>query len=297
MRRDMHSRVRITKNQRRGGSGESMIEARLKSFSNVMRPQYDVGIDYVCELIENESPSKKYFCVQAKSTKRFRDYWIRGIKKETLWLWLEQRFPVFLIVYDESSGNCYWASIQDNRKFLSDKLRSDARTVGVKVDKSNLLEGKDSDNTAFIKKIKQDSVLINALHGIPEMIGGGYVGTIPVLYLSDVARETIKDRVRLGMDYLIYDCLLKDDLQHAYELSGILAEFDHGHYDHFLILARICRRLSRFEEAEKNYNVAIDVCKKDPKWNKRKGPNDPSIEDIIKMIENEKAKFRHNPKL
>ena len=149
-----------------------------------------------------------------------------------------------------------------------------------------------------MKKVKKDSVLINALHGVPEFISkGGYVGSIPVLSLTAAAREMIRDKVRFGMDYLIYDDLLKDDLQHAYTLSQMLTQYDRGHYDHFLIHARICRLLKKYEEAEENYNTAINICKSDPNWNKRKSPDDPSIEDIIAMIEDEKAKFKLNPQM
>lgn len=288
----MASEVRVTRNQRRGRIGELEIEARLSSFSNVMRPEYDVGIDYFCQLLE--AKTAKYFCVQAKSTKRFDKHWSKGIKKEIIQLWLEQRFPVFLILYEESSENCYWISIEDNRQFLNTKLNTNVKTITLKIGRSHTLSRHLAENTEFIEKVKQDSIVLNALYGIPEMIGEGYVGTIPVLYLSDGARENIKARVRLGMDYLIYDRWLRGDLLQAYQLSKILAKFDYSHYDHFLLLARFCVRLGRTAEAKKNYNAAIDICKRDTRWNERKGPNDPSIEDIIEMIEKEKAKLTHN---
>jgi len=289
--------VKITENQMSGRKGEHAIENRLSSFSNIMHPEHDVGIDYFCELIEKGSPVGRYFCVQAKSTKSYGNCWMGGIKKETLRSWLNQRYPVFLIVYDESSRNCYWISIQENRQFLINRMSSGAKTVGMRVGKSNVLE-ESGDNTAFVKKVKQDSVLINALHGVPEFISeGGYVGFIPVLSLTDAARAMIKDKVRQGIDYLIYDHILKEDFQDAYELSKILAQFDQGHYDHFLIHARICGHLGKFEEAKENYDIAIKICKDDPNWNKRKGPQDPSIEDIIAMIEIEKAKFMLNPQM
>jgi tetratricopeptide (TPR) repeat protein len=293
----MNREGKITENQIIGRKGEHAIENRLSSFSNIMRPEHDVGIDYFCELIERESPAGRYFCVQAKSTKSFGDCWIRGVKKETVRSWLNQRYPVFLIVYDESNRNCYWVSIHDNRRFLIDKLNSSAKTIAIRVSKSNVLEESGA-NIAFVRKVKSDSVLINALHGVPEFISeGGYVGFIPVLSLTDVASAMIREKVRQGIDYLIYDYILKEDFQRAYELSKILAQFDQGHYDHFLIHARICTHLGKYEEAEENYDTAIKICKDDPNWNKRKGPNDPSIQDIIQMVADEKARFKQNPQL
>lgn len=291
----MYRNVKITEGQRRGRKGEHAIETRLTSFSNIYHPAFDVGIDCICDLIEEGSPTGEYFCVQTKSTKTFDGYWSRNIRKETIQLWLNQKYPVFLIVYDESSRNCYWESIERLRKFLNGKLKSDAETVSIRVDKSNVLE-ENSDNSAFVRSVKHDTILVNAQQGIPERIGG-YVGFIPALYLSDVARERIKDRVRLGMNYLISDRFLKNCIEEAYELSQILAQFDRIHYDHFLVLARLCRRLGKFAEAEKNYDTAIEICKKDTNWNKRRNPDDPSIEDITAMVESEKAEFKKNPQL
>jgi hypothetical protein len=291
----MYRSPRITENQRHGRSGEHTVESYLSSFSNLMYPEYDLGIDYLCELIRNKSLSGRYFCVQVKSTKGFGSYWRGSIKKETVALWLNQRYPVFLIVYERSSRNCYWASIQDMRESLTDKLQGKSKTVCVRVDRSNVLN-KDGHNVTFVKKVISDSLLVNALHGVPEFRSeGGYVGFIPAFSLTDAMRVMITEKVRQGIDYLIYDRLLKNDVKAAYQLSTLLTQFDHGHYDHFLIHARICGRLKKFEEAEENYDVAIKICKGDPNWNKRKGQQDPSIEDIIAMIENEKAKFKLDP--
>jgi hypothetical protein len=71
----MFREPRITTNQKRGRSGEHAIESRLSSFSNIMHPEYDMGIDYFCELIENSALSGRYFCVQAKSTRKFKNNW------------------------------------------------------------------------------------------------------------------------------------------------------------------------------------------------------------------------------
>jgi tetratricopeptide (TPR) repeat protein len=284
---------RITESQKRGRSGEHAIENRLSSFSNIMYPEHDLGIDYFCELIENNALTGKYFCVQAKETKRFDKCWRRSIKKETVLLWLNQRYPVFLMVYERSSRNCYWTSIQDIRQFLIDKMQDSSKSVRIKVDRSNLLL-EDDENTAFVRKIESDGLLVNALYGIPEFISaGGYVGFIPVLSLTNAMRGNIRERVRFGMNYLINDYLLQNDLQHAYELSQILVRFDpRGHYDHVLKHARISRALGKREEAEKNYDMAISICKDDPNWNNRKSAQDPSIEDIIEMIGKEKLRFK-----
>ena len=52
-------------------------------------------------------------------------------------------------------------------------------------------------------------------------------------------------------------------------------------------MGQIYRIVGKKEEARNYFTKAIQICKKDPNWNRLKKPSDPSIEDIIRMIENE----------
>lgn len=130
---------------------------------------------------------------------------------------------------------------------------------------------------------------LSKVQGIPQFVSSGYVGFIPVIKLSDTERTRFNQTVQLGLDYLIYDCWLRNDLQGAYSLGKILAAFDVGHYYHFLGLARTCVQLGKMQEAEGNYDKAIEICKSDPNWNKFKSPNYPYIEEIVEYIKREKA--------
>ena len=80
---------------------------------------------------------------------------------------------------------------------------------------------------------------------------------------------------------------MRQDLPSAYAVSKLLTQFDHGHYDHFALHARICRKLGKTEEAKKNYKIAIQICKADPNWDKNRRPNAPLIGEIIRSIEYE----------
>jgi len=75
-------------------------------FSKTTPEEVDLGIDFHCELIEDDRPSIT-FLVQAKGTEHFKNGWSKGIRKSTILYWLWQRSPVYLIVYDEKDGNCY----------------------------------------------------------------------------------------------------------------------------------------------------------------------------------------------
>ena len=123
------------------------------------------------------------------------------------------------------------------------------------------------------------------------MIGEGYVRSIPILQLSGVARMNVRHRIRLGLNYLVADSWIKSKNQEAYELAKLLATFDKDHYENFVHLARFCHTLGRDDEAIQNYDLAIETCKRDKKWNKRKESTDASIEEIIKTIDEEKKKL------
>ena len=100
----------------RGKIGEHEVTSLLLTFSNVMIPKLDVGIDFYCELSENSSPCGKFFCVQAKATEKFDEIWSGYIDKKTIALWLNQIFPVFLLLFEQSSQKFYWLSVEKNRK-------------------------------------------------------------------------------------------------------------------------------------------------------------------------------------
>lgn len=275
----------------RGQSGEYEIASLLSSFSNLMAPDYDVGLDFYCELLERNSPSGKFFWVQAKATQQFDTYWSQYVGKETIEVWLRQLSPVFIVLLEKTSGNYYWMSVEENRKDWTNKLLDSNNSIEITLDRKHVFE-RNGENRQFIERVEYDSILSNANHGITHMIGDGYVRSIPVLWLSQQAELNVRYRVRLGLDYLINDCILKNGFQGAYELGRILAEFDRGHYDHFLVLARVCRQLGKYAEARDNYNIAIGICKDDPNWNKRKKPEDPTIEEVIEDIEKELADLK-----
>lgn len=229
------------------------------------------------------------FGVEVKSTNVFKDYFSESIPKDQIQFWLTQPFPVYVVVYEESSDKCYWTSVEDNRKEWINELQKDRESITIRVGRAKVLEK--GQNEAFITKIEQDIIIVNASRGIPQFVSKGYegyaIGYVPVLKLSDATRIDIEQTTRFGFNYLINDSILRGDLQSAYSLGKLLANFDHSHYDHFLLLARICRQLGKEEEAKTNYEVAIQICKRDPNWDKKRLPNAPYIGELIRNIEHE----------
>ena len=75
--------VKFPWNQRKGYIAEEEIKKLLYYFSNPIKYDHDVGIDYYCELLENSSPTDSFY-VQAKGTEHFDNDWGRSIKKSTI---------------------------------------------------------------------------------------------------------------------------------------------------------------------------------------------------------------------
>lgn len=279
----MTSKPMVSESRRVGSSAESEIESRLKNFSIPAKPDPDIGVDFYCQLLEDGSASSNFFGVQAKGTKNFNDYWRQSFKRKTIGLWLQLPFPVFLVVHDENSGNCYWKSIVHNRNSLIEKLRTNNKTISIRMDKSLVLAKGRNENEEFIRKIKEAQSLISLIYGRPQF-GEGYVRTLPIAYLSTGVVTNLRENIRASMKFLINNYLLNNDIENAYFLCDFLTRFDKGHYDHFVIFGRINKFLGKTEEARSSFEEAIKICKRDKNWNRLKTPSDPSIEEIIASI-------------
>lgn len=285
----------IQARRKTGEIAELEIKKRLSSFSNPMKPTYDVGIDYYCDLLEDGSPSSKFFLVQAKGTQKFGEKWGRSIEKRVVGFWLAQVSPVYLVVYDVESDNCYWMSIHRQRRSLIEKMQSDSRTIYVTMDRSRVLELGPNDD--FVRLFREDlasiSYSLDLSRGLPQPIGTGYVKRIPVLFLPDWTIGNINHNIRMCLVTLAsHHFYLQDEKDRAYFLCKFLTDFDKSHYDHFVLFGRICGSLRKMEEAMASYDEAIAICKRDPRWDKRKAPSDPSIRDLVTSIEEEKKRLQ-----
>jgi len=152
----MPSMPRVPWSTRLGDIGQSEIESRLKYFSTGHPYHRDVGIDYYCELLEDDGPSTPFY-VQAKGTEHFDDTWRAIIKTSSIRYWLGQPHPVFLIVYDEKNDHCYWMSIEDKRYDLLPETLTAKDTINLKMERGHVLKKGKGMNDEFIRKIKEDT--------------------------------------------------------------------------------------------------------------------------------------------
>lgn len=212
----LSSGVKATWETRLGKIGEAEIERRLACFSITQKYDIDVGIDFYCELLKGSSPSTPFY-VQAKGTEHFNKKWGQSIKKSTIMYWLQQAFPVFLIVYDGNTDNCYWMSIEDLRYTLLEKVhKTGAETIYIKMDRSHILEKGKSKNDEFIRKIKDDLASIELFRGRPHFKREGYVKAIPSPPRSHLELLRIRGNVRMYLYSLVLHYMKTNDLETLY---------------------------------------------------------------------------------
>lgn len=278
----MSHNVKVPWETRLGDIGEGEIKSRLKYFSIPSKYDRDVGIYFYCELLEDDSPSLPFY-VQAKGTEYFDNNWGASVKKSTIIYWLSRLFAVFLIVYDEKSGDCYWMSIEDVRYSLFEKLsKAHGETIFLKIDKLQVLEKGRDKNAKFVEKIKEGQRSIEQFRGRPLFKGEGYVRIVPEPPRSEFEVRSIKENIRGSLySLLIHYFFQQRDLKNAYLLGEFLTKFDKSHYNHFVWFGQINKILGRTEEARKNFEKALEICERD-----RKFPRE-SMKQIIARIREE----------
>ena len=288
----------ITKTQEYGGIGESATETVLKSFAQVFRPVplFEYSIDYYCRLIHKGKPLTPFW-VEVKSSKCIKDDWKKSIKRETVIFWLNQQSPVFIVIYDISEDICYWISVEDNRETWKRNLEKNNKTITLKVQKSQTLRKANRINIEFIQKIKNDTIRVSIANGIPEVIARGGKGVtpnygffdFPNIELSENAQKSFKKKIRFSLNFLVKDQCSKKCWPEAYRLCKILTDFDKDHYDHFELMGDICVQLGKSDEAITYYDIAIDVFRRDPNWDKNRVEGILSKSENIQRIELKKA--------
>jgi len=251
---------------RLGTIGENQIKARLAYFSIPNKYETDPGIDFYCELLENDSPSLPFY-VQAKSTEHFDAHWGVSIPKPTLVYWLQQPAPVFLMVYDDVNKQCYWMPMEEIRYRLIEQIfTTDSKTVYVKMDRTHELEQDRNLNQDLVDRIKQDTTLVQLFRGQAVFRGDGYVSQLPPTPRSELELVRIKENVRAGLYSLVQHCSTSQDINAAKLYCEFLVEFDLDHYNHFVWLGQINLAEGNHSEAGKNFRRALEICEADKIW-------------------------------
>lgn len=167
-----------TNSQKIGVSTAELLSSVFTKFCNVIPvPQErDLGIDFICEVMEGEYPTGKLFNIQCKGkeqTKGESNLIKVPIKVTTLNYWLLQSNPTFLIVVDDQNSSFYWAFPQE---FLSSSTTKwkEQRTVSIPIPIQNCF-GED------ITTLPIQMVSIVNSHATATPNNGDYLGTLTPL--------------------------------------------------------------------------------------------------------------------
>ncbi|MCW4002798.1 MAG: hypothetical protein NWE95_02670 [Candidatus Bathyarchaeota archaeon] len=65
----------------KGQSGEYAVASLLSKFSNVMVPDYDIGLDFCCELLENGASTGIFFGFKLRKRNTLMNVGVNTLKK------------------------------------------------------------------------------------------------------------------------------------------------------------------------------------------------------------------------
>lgn len=114
-----NSRPIQTDSQSLGDIGETTVQLILRKYkwtADIIKS--DFGEDVDCNIFIDNSRTNYHLRCQVKSTKKDSEYvkklkngsYSVSIASDILRVWLTSFFPVFLIVYEEESDECYWCN-------------------------------------------------------------------------------------------------------------------------------------------------------------------------------------------
>lgn len=182
-----------TNSQRIGQSAAELLKSVFTKFCIVIPiPQeVDLGIDFICEIMQEDHPTGKLFNIQCKGTEEAE---VKGnsitfpIAVTTLNYWLIQKNPTFLIIVDCQNYIFYWSFPKD---FLSslNKNWQEQKTVSIPVFIQNNFEQDINSLPAQLVSI------VNSQASMPPQ-HGNYLGTLTLV-------DAIERAINSGLDILI----------------------------------------------------------------------------------------------
>ncbi|HLO84262.1 MAG TPA: DUF4365 domain-containing protein [Nostocaceae cyanobacterium] len=189
----MNKLPKRTKSQRIGQSAADLLKSVFTKFCIVIPvPQeLDLGIDFICEIMQGEYPTGKLFNIQCKGTEEIE---VKGnsitvpISVTTLNYWLLQKNPTFLIIVDCENYIFYWSFPKD---FLSSLNKNWQKQTKVSIPVSIQNHFKQDINSLPPQLIS----IVNSLASVAPQ-HGNYLET---LTLADAIDKAIKS----GLDILI----------------------------------------------------------------------------------------------
>lgn len=205
-----------TKSQKKGISAAALLNSVFTKFCNVIPvPQEcDLGIDFICELMQEDHPTGKLFNVQCKGQEEVE---IKGdeirvqISVTTLNYWLLQKNPTLLIVVDCRDYIFYW-SFPKGFLVSLDKNWHEQQTVSIPIPTQNRFS-QDADALPIqLLSIVDTEALAPPQHG-------DYLGTLTLQF--DRSSSTTQMTIKGLMHYYLEGSRIAN-VKHAYGIPGSL---------------------------------------------------------------------------
>ena len=104
---------------------------------------------------------------------------------------------------------------------------------------------------------------------MPQFVGIGYEKRIPAPPRSEREYRLTKSNARACLYSLIHHHLIRGEHASAIDLCEAVAIFDRNHATHFTQLGYLYKSIGQKKKSIKNFEIAIDLMKKDKKWNRK----------------------------
>ncbi len=135
--------IKQTDAQALGSKGEQWFPAQLPKYWLFQKPTYDLGIDGVVVIAEQNHLNGLEFRVQVKSSRQWKRQGeaivLGGVKRDTARTWAAGSSPTLLVFYDESRGEGYCAWALDALPSIPDLIFGDSDTITVTADNPILI--------------------------------------------------------------------------------------------------------------------------------------------------------------
>jgi len=176
--------INQSKAQALGNKGEQWFPAQLPKYWYFQRPTYDLGVDGVVVIAEQNEFNGIEFRVQIKSSQEWKmkggSIVLSGIKISAARYWAAGASPTLLVFYDDGKqcGFCSWAL--DALPPLPDLLRRKTKTITVRANSPLQI------NKACWATIRAS--LASRFNGFSEALHSASIANIVLPKIRDIAR-------------------------------------------------------------------------------------------------------------
>lgn len=176
--------IKQTKAQALGIKGEQWFPAQLPGHWYFQKPTYDLGVDGVVVIAEQNQFNGLEFRVQIKSSREWARHddtiVLRGVKRTTARYWAAGSSPTLLVFYDEQSSRGYYTWALDALPAIPELLLGQSDSITVRANSPAAI---DAECWTSIR-----DALASGIERFSEAIHAGSLANIVLPQLCAIAR-------------------------------------------------------------------------------------------------------------